>query len=137
MADDVLLNKVQTIERCLQRIRATLRGDTSRLEDQDVEDIVVLNLLRACEASIDLAMHVVARERLGVPQESREAFALLEAAGALDHDLCLDLQRMVGFRNVAVHQYRQLDRGVLERLLRERLDDFEAFCRAMIARRGS
>jgi uncharacterized protein YutE (UPF0331/DUF86 family) len=41
---------------------------------------LTLNIERACQACIDLAMHVVAVRRLGIPQSSGEAFTLLRAA---------------------------------------------------------
>jgi uncharacterized protein YutE (UPF0331/DUF86 family) len=60
----------------------------------------VLNLQRACETAIDLAMCVVSQRKLGVPQDSRDAFALLQTAGILPADLATRMQKMVGFRNV-------------------------------------
>jgi len=36
------------------------------------QDSIILNLQRACEASIDAAMHLVRVKRLGIPQESRD-----------------------------------------------------------------
>ena len=134
MPNDVVVNKIATIERCLKRVRDEFRGDPKRLDDQTVQDAVVLNLQRACDTCIDLAMHLVARERLGVPQESREAFRMLEAAGAIDAELSLRLQRMVGFRNVVVHAYQQLSQPILLSILQTRLGDFEAFARAAMAR---
>jgi uncharacterized protein YutE (UPF0331/DUF86 family) len=136
VADDVVLNKVATIERCLARVREEYRDDAARLDDQTIQDALVLNLQRACEASIDLAMHLVARGRLGLPQDSRDAFSLLQQAGLLEADLSLRLQRMVGFRNVVVHQYRQLSRPILLSIVRERLGDFEDFCQAAVRAPG-
>lgn len=132
MSDDVLLNKVATIERCLGRAREEFAGDPSRLENLTIQDSIVLNIQRACEASIDLAMHAVARRRLGIPQESRAAFGMLAEAGVLQAELAVRLQRMVGFRNVAVHDYQKINRAILLAILREHLVDFEAFCRALM-----
>lgn len=78
MLDDVVTNKIATIERCLARVREEYRDEPARLDSLTVEDSIVLNLQRACEASIDLAMRLVALRRLGVPPESRAAFELLE-----------------------------------------------------------
>jgi len=97
------------------------------------QDSIVLNLQRACEASIDLAMHIVRTRRLGVPQESREAFGLLERADLLDSDLAGRMSRMVGFRNVAVPDYRKPSMEIVASLVRERLDDFLDFTRAALA----
>ena len=101
-----------------------------------VEDSIVLNLQRACEAAIDLALRLVSLNRLGVPQESRAAFELLESAGMLDAELSGRMKRMVGFRNIAVHDYQRLSRPILLAILEERLGDFEAFSRAVVAREG-
>ena len=130
MADDVSLNKAAIIERCLARVRAVHAGDDANLfDDPTRQDSIVLNLQRACEASIDLAMHIVRKQRLGLPQESREAFDLLEQAELLPPELARAMRAMVGFRNVAVHSYRELDLAIVRSFVHERLGDFEAFTR--------
>lgn len=132
MSDDVVLNKVASIDRCVARVREETVAGLDVLDDQTVQDAVVLNLQRACETSIDLAMHLVATRRLGVPQESRNAFELLRDAGVIDFDLAERLRRMVGFRNIAVHEYRRRSREILESVIRERLGDFAEFARAAL-----
>lgn len=133
MSDDVILNRAATIERCLVRIgeEAGALGGAG-LHAQTREDALVLNLLRACESSIDLAMHVVRQRGLGLPQSSRHAFELLAQADLMAPDLAQRMQRMVGFRNVAVHAYRELDPRILRAIVEERLDDFRDFASAMI-----
>jgi uncharacterized protein YutE (UPF0331/DUF86 family) len=128
MVDDVALNKAATIERCLERVRAEYDNDDRNLsENQTRQDSIILNLQRACEAAIDLAMHLVSVHRLGVPQESRHAFELLRDAGVIDGELADRLRRMVGFRNVAVHDYQALNLAIVKRIITERLDDFSDF----------
>ncbi|MFM7245188.1 MAG: type VII toxin-antitoxin system HepT family RNase toxin [Planctomycetaceae bacterium] len=73
MPDDVSLNKLAIIERCLRRVAEEYRGDPARLENFTIQDSVVLNVQRACEAAIDMAMHVIAVRRLGVPQDAHPA----------------------------------------------------------------
>ena len=137
MVDDVVLNKTATIERCLARVREEHAGDDRNLyHDLTKQDSVVLNLQRACEAAIDLAMHLVAVRRLGLPQESREAFDLLRDAGIIDPQLADRLKAMVGFRNVAVHDYQRLNLDVVRAIVATRLDDFPAFTRAALQARG-
>ena len=120
MADDVVLNKAATVERCVGRVRdVAARG----LEDVDVQDIVVLNLQRACQASIDLAMRACRTDGLGIPQDSRDAFRLLTEAGALPRDLGESMRSMVGFRDVAVHDYQTLSLPIVA----DHLGDLEAF----------
>jgi uncharacterized protein YutE (UPF0331/DUF86 family) len=126
--DDVALAKAASIERCVQRVREVYAGDPRNLRDDLTrQDSIVLNLQRACETAIDLAMHLVRRHRLGVPQESRDAFDLLSSAGQLDVALAGDLKRMVGFRSVAVHNYTRLDLAIVQSIVEQRLDDLLRF----------
>lgn len=132
MVDDVVLNKAAAIERCVARVREEY-GDGAGFDD-DVrrQDALVLNLLRACETSIDLAMHVVRVRHLGIPQSARHAFALLAEAGLVEPASSEELQRMVGFRNVAVHRYQDLQMEVVHAIVNEELPSFEAFTAALL-----
>ena len=127
MTDDVVLNKSAIVRRCLARIQEEYRGDKSRLDDFTIQDAIVLNLLRACEAVIDLAMHRVARDRLGIPQTSRDAFEILLGNGSIISSTAQAMKNMVGFRNIAVHSYQELQRPILEAILDHHLADFETF----------
>jgi len=133
MRDDVTLNKVAVIERCLRRVAEDYQGQPARLENFTIQDAIVLNVQRACEAAIDLAMHVVAQRRLGVPQDARNAFDLLHREGLITADLAHRLKAMVGFRNIAVHEYQQMQLVILQRILAERLGDLTEFGRRVLA----
>jgi uncharacterized protein YutE (UPF0331/DUF86 family) len=132
MIDDVYLNKSAIIRRCLKRIQEEFRDDPARLENFTIQDAIVLNILRSCESAIDLAMHLVAERRLGVPQSSRDAFAMLETAGILSTRILStscsrSMMRMCGFRNIAVHNYQEMEKPILLAILQSNLSDFEAF----------
>jgi uncharacterized protein YutE (UPF0331/DUF86 family) len=138
MADDVVLNKAATIERCLQRVLEEYADDKQNLvTNQTKQDAIVLNLQRACETTIDLAMYVISERKLGVPQDSRDAFALLQAAGILPVDLATRLQKMVGFRNVAVHDYQALNLDIVAAIIREHLDDLLMFGSHVLTAKGT
>mgnify|MGYP000091058574 CR=1 FL=1 len=64
MPDDVMLNKAAVIERSLRRVIEIYRADPE-LSDMMHIDALTLNIERACQAAIDLAMHVVASKHLG------------------------------------------------------------------------
>ena len=131
--DEVLLGKAGIIERCLKRINEEYVGHEDELATNFTrQDALVLNLQRACEASIDAAMHLVRIHRLGIPTESRHAFEMLVKSGILDVDLGRKLVAMVGFRNVAVHNYRELDIDILRGILAERRGDLRAFAHLLL-----
>jgi uncharacterized protein YutE (UPF0331/DUF86 family) len=110
--DDILLNKAAIIERCIRRVGEEAQA-CPRYDNFSHVDALTLNIERACQASIDMAMHVVAERHLGVPQSNGEAFALLEKVGIISAELSKSLRGMAGFRNIVVHQYEELDMEVL------------------------
>jgi uncharacterized protein YutE (UPF0331/DUF86 family) len=125
MADDTLLNKCAIIERCLQRIEQDYIGFEDQIESDFMrQDAIVLNIQRACEASIDLAMHVVRCRKLGLPRESRGAFELLSTSKLMDHSLAAKMMKMVGFRNLAVHNYQSINLEIVHSIITKHLDDF-------------
>lgn len=133
MADDVILNKAASIERCLRRIQDEYAGNEQNLvTNQTKQDAIVLNLQRACETTIDLAMYVVSQRKLGVPQDSRDAFSLLHTAGILPENLAARMQRMVGFLNVATHEYTRLNLEIVQTVITNQLDDFRAFSSTIV-----
>ena len=70
--------------------------------------------------------------RLGVPQETREAFVLLEQAHLIEPQLADRLKKMVGFRNVAIHGYQVLNLEIVRRIVVNHLDDFLAFTQVLL-----
>ena len=130
MPDDVLLNKCEIVERCLKRIQEDYEGHESELSDDFMrQDAILLNIQRMCEASIDLAMHVVRVRALGLPRESRGAFELLKSAQLMDAELADKMMKMVGFRNLAVHNYQAINLEIVHAIINQHLNDFRALPR--------
>lgn len=130
--NDVVLNKIAIIERCLKRISEVYESDSENLKDFTKQDSIILNIQRACEASIDLAMYIVSDRKLGVPKVSRDAFLLLQDSDFIDETLTKSLINMVGFRNIAVHDYQTLDLEILEAIIEKHLDDFKEFTKVVM-----
>lgn len=131
--NDTVINKVQSIERRIRRAREEYRlaGDNFRT-DFSRQDAAVLNVTRACEQAIDLANHTIRTVKLGVPTESAESFFLLARAGVIPLGLAEKLKGMVGFRNVAVHEYQKLDLDIVEKILGTGLDDLLELTRSLV-----
>ena len=132
MKNDVVLNKISVIERCKKRIIDVYDQKPENLKDYTKQDSIILNIQRACEACIDLAMHIVAQERLGLPQTSRDAFDMLESSSIIDEEIAKRLKAMVGFRNIAVHDYQTLNLNILEQIVEKHLEDFTDFTKQIL-----
>ena len=133
MADDVLINKAASIERCVARVREEYAKDSVTFPvDFTRQDAAILNIQRACEAALDMGQHVIRREELGVPQSARDVFALLAQGGWIDAVLAGKLKRMVGFRNIAVHDYQALQLPILVSIIETHLDEFLEYSQALL-----
>lgn len=132
MADDVLINKAATIERCVARAREEyVKNPATFSIDFTRQDAAILNIQRACEAALDMGQYVIRREKLGVPQSARDVFALLAQGGWIDTVLAGKLKRMVGFRNIAVHDYQVMQLPILISIIETHLDEFLEYSQAL------
>lgn len=137
--NDIVLNKAEIIECALPRVRETYARHLDDLEQSfDAQDVLQLNLQRACEAAIHLAMHIVRLKVLGLPKDSKSPFDLLHQAGEISAELADKLKRMVGFRNIAVHDYRALDWAIVRSVIEKGTLDLKAFAEDedMVKRHG-
>jgi uncharacterized protein YutE (UPF0331/DUF86 family) len=130
---DVVFAKVASINRCIRRI-AEVREPGRGLQPVDVEDLVELNLQRAVQAAIDLAAHVVATEGYGIPSKLAETFTLLEREGVVPPELAEQLRRMTGFRNIAVHEYEDMDPRIVAAIVEHHLDNLRELARLILGR---
>lgn len=133
MVDEVLVNKAATIERCVKRAREEYFSDPSTFAANfSRQDAAILNIQRACEAALDMGQHLVRRDRLGLPQSARDVFALLARAGRIEPALAEGLQRMVGFRNIAVHDYQSLQLPITVAIIEKHLDEFLQYSKTLL-----
>ncbi|WP_026695504.1 type VII toxin-antitoxin system HepT family RNase toxin [Peribacillus kribbensis] len=132
MRNDVILNKISVIERCKNRVLEVYGNNPDNLNDYTKQDSIILNIQRSSEACIDLAMHIVAEKRLGLPQSSRETFDLLEYESIIDNKIASRMKAMVGFRNIAVHDYQTININILQQIITNHLDDFSLFTQQIL-----
>lgn len=138
MADDVLLNKAASIERCVARAREEYSVDPKGFATNFTrQDAAILNIQRACEAALDMGQHIIRRESLGLPQSARDVFTLLRQAGWIDDALAESMKRMIGFRNVAVHEYQTLQLPITLNIITNHLDEFADFSQCMLHKDAS
>lgn len=85
----------------------------------------------ACECVLDIAQHVIADE--GYPQAStnKATMDVLQEEGILDPELAERMRRWMGFRNVLVHLYVDIDHGQSYDAIRNDLGDLEEFAAAV------
>ena len=125
--NETLITKFESFSRCRRRIQEEYGNGKGFVENLSRQDAAILNIQRACELVIDVAHIVIREHKLGLPSNAREAFDVLAASAVIDERLASVMKGMVGFRNIAVHEYQKLDLAIVESVIRERMTDLDAF----------
>ena len=95
--------------------------------EYNVQDSIILNLQRACENSIDISNQLIREFKLGLPKTSRESIEILLTQKVISEVLAGTLIQMIGFRNIAVHDYQNLNMDIVQAIVEKHLDDFEQY----------
>lgn len=136
--NEIILNKKISIERCIQQIQVYygLDNDQPFATDYLKQDAIGMNLQRACELSLDIANHLIKVNKLGLPQDSKDSFALLHQAKLITAQQMKALQAMVGFRNILVHNYQKLNLDIMVDVVENHLQDLLDFANAALDAAG-
>jgi uncharacterized protein YutE (UPF0331/DUF86 family) len=126
----IIERKLDSLQRCLARVRDKTPADVATLEhDLDLQDVLVLNLSRAVQICVDIAVHILSERRQPPPDTMGKAFDLLAREQLLEPALAERLKRSVGFRNLAVHNYEAINWAIVHSIATQHLEDFEGFAR--------
>ena len=133
MDNDVVLNKLESLRRCITRVQEKTPASSALLSGNfDLQDIIVLNLERAVQTCVDIGLHMVGDLETPVPNSMAETFKSLNRAGIIDDRTAERMTKAVGFRNTAVHAYQEMDWEIVYRIVTEHLDDFRDFSRQIM-----
>lgn len=89
---------------------------------------VKYTFVTAIEACVDVGQHICAAQGWGPPADNGDAVRLLGERGVLQGKLADSIRRAVGFRNVLVHEYVEVDDAIVIDRLGD-LSDLEEFVR--------
>ena len=137
MTDEQLIaKKLAFIETCVRELQTLARLDLID-EDVRVQRFVEHTLQLAIQAALDVASHIVSDERLGEPATNQDLFLALARGRWIEPGQAATLRAMVGFRNVLVHGYAEVDRAIVRDVVEHRLGDLLNFGAAVRARLAS
>lgn len=128
---DVIYSKINIIKNCLMAIEKV------RLKEKDADfrqGLYELNLQRAIQATIDIAQAVIGHEGLGLPNSYRQCFEILQNHSVIDPQMASTLKKMVGFRNISVHDYETVKPEIVDSIVKNHLLDFENFIKIIYER---
>ncbi len=129
---EVIDARLRELSRRLRRVEARRPASVKALAaDEDLQDILARNLEVAIQTCIDVAYHLCGAHG-AVPTTAAEAFSELARRGLIERRLAGRLQLAVGFRNVLVHEYTDVDWKIVMQVMRTGTRDLAAFGKAVL-----
>ena len=134
MDKDVILKKLESLSRCIDRIESKNPHSLDVLEeDMDLQDVIVLNLERAVQMCVDIGMHILSSRKLILPDTMADTFTVLLKEGMISELTSERMIKAVGFRNTAVHAYQSIDWMIVDKIINAHLGDFRQFTKEIYA----
>jgi len=134
VTDDVFERRTRRFVEALEILARLARTPWERfVSDPEKYGSAERFLQIAVEILNDLGAHVVAQRGAGAVARYRDVPDRLLEAGLLRHAQAEVWRRVVGFRNVIVHDDREVDRAVVYDIVSHRLDDLRDLLRAVVA----
>jgi uncharacterized protein YutE (UPF0331/DUF86 family) len=132
MDKEVAVARLESLRRCIQRIKdKTPPSSSELLDNSDLQDIICINLERAVQICVDLASHIIAESDMTAPSSMGQSFEHLHKLDLISEKLAKRMKKAVGFRNIAVHAYQEINWEIVYAIITSRLEDFVEFARAV------
>ena len=126
-SDFVFANKIATLRRSVARAREEYAARDHFATDFTHQDAAILNVERACQAAITVSSRLAAHFDLNTVNTMRDGFRALAVAGLIPDELGKALESMVGFRNIAVHAYQDLNLEIVIQIITQSSTDLLRF----------
>jgi uncharacterized protein YutE (UPF0331/DUF86 family) len=94
-------------------------------------------LYRYVQICVDIGAHIIAGLEIPPPGTMGETFDLLAQEGVLSKELATNLKKAVGFRNIAVHNYETINWHIVYSIVKNYLEDFNAFAKIVALENGA
>ncbi len=127
VSKNIIFKKLERLEESLRRLESKKDITLDEfLSNWEVQDIVLREFQVAIESCIDIATHIISEKGWKSPESYREVASILAEHGILPEDYSKIFEKIVGFRNIIVHEYMSIDlENVFKNL--QNLEDLRKF----------
>ncbi|MBU3942601.1 DUF86 domain-containing protein [Patescibacteria group bacterium] len=97
-----------------------LFGNTERYLQLSIQSIIDISHLIIIDLSLDR------------PEDNYEAISILFENKVISEKLAQKITKMIGLRNILVHEYGKIDKKKIYKILRNQVEDLEEFNRQIV-----
>jgi uncharacterized protein YutE (UPF0331/DUF86 family) len=130
MNTDVIYYKLEILKRYVDRIKEkTPQKSIAFAQNLDVQDILLMNVQRAVKMCVDISAYILAHSNIPPPMTMKDAFYQLQMLEIITKETFEKMQQWVGFRNIAIHEYDDINWETVFSILSNHMDDFRLFAK--------
>lgn len=129
---EILLTKLDEYVKQLKIKRGQCKSLKEYIKNDELMTYIERKLQLAVQVCIDLGSHLISFYGWKSPENYREIFEIMAKEKVIKQDLVEILSEMVGFRNILVHGYLQLNPKIVYNILQNNLDDFDIYAKSII-----
>ena len=123
-----IIRKISELETSVQQLRKFQKYSYNEIKD-DLEKFWAIEhgLLISIQIIIDIGNHIIAEIGENEIDEYADIFDRLVKYNILPLEFVENIKGMIGFRNLLVHRYGEIDARIVYDILQNKLYDFERF----------
>jgi len=125
-----IFEKLQQLDGYLsnfKKLKKEMKSPEEFLEDFHLYGLAERYLQLSCQVVLDILNLVIIEEAWEKPEDNQEAVSILFGKKIISENLASNLEDIVGFRNILVHEYGKIDRRRVYQYLLEKLELFKVF----------
>ena len=128
----IIENRISSAQKYLSVLDGFKKYSKEEIEkDINLKGALERYLYLAIQSAIDLSEAVISFKELRKPSSMAENFQILEENKIINLELCGELVKMTGFRNIVAHDYEKINYDIVFDVLNNRLDDIKEFISAI------
>lgn len=125
---EIVTAKISHIQKALRRLKSKSKVSLKEFRtDTDIQDIIIYNLQTAIQGCIDIGSHIISDEGWTIPGHLAGISDILLEHKVISKGIADKMRLMIGFRNIIVHEYEEIDIARVYHILKNRLIDIQRF----------
>lgn len=123
-----IIRKLNELETAIKQLRKLQKYSYDEIEG-DLEKLWAIEhgLQIAIQIVIDIGNHIIAEIGENEIDEYTDIFDKLVKHNIIPSEFAVNIKGMVGFRNLLVYRYGEVNAGIVYKILQNKLYDFERF----------
>jgi len=135
LARKKILEKIENFNEYLSylyQLQKEVKNESTFISDFHLFGNTERYLQLAIQIIIDISHLIIIDLELKRPEDNYEAVSILFENKIISEDLAQKLTKMIGLRNILVHEYGKIDRKKIYKILKEQIEDLEEFKKQII-----